>query len=121
MKSIDLNEMEETIRKVISLIDKERNDKNFQNLIKVKLEQSMPLLQKKILRMLIKDTIELSPEIEEKIRLAGLDLNNNGMMFAMLWVINRHAILPNCSNTIPVLLQMSTEILLQIQIHKYAG
>jgi two-component system response regulator YesN len=81
MKSIDLNELEETIKKVISLIDKERSEKTFQNLMKVKLEQSMPLLQEKILRMLIKDTIEPSHEIEDKISLAGLDLSNNGIYF----------------------------------------
>ena len=77
LKSIDLDEFEETIKKVVSIIQSEKATNSLLSQMESRLKKSIPLLQEKLLLTLIRDDVSQSFRLEEKIQFLGLNLKQD--------------------------------------------
>lgn len=77
LKSIDLDEFDQTIRRVISKIEREDKEKHMLARMETKLAQSIPLLQEKLLMTLIRDDNINMPLLQERIDYLELNLRSD--------------------------------------------
>ncbi len=75
LKSIDLDQLGETIRRVTAMLDRERAQKAALSDLEDRLKSSMPLLQEKLLMRLIRDEPEDAEGLEDLVRYLGLNLS----------------------------------------------
>lgn len=77
LKSIDLDEFEQTIIKVVSIIENERAANSLLAQMESRLKQSIPLLQEKLLLTLIRDDVSQFPMLEDRIQFLGINLKKD--------------------------------------------
>ena len=76
LKSIDLDEFEQTIHRIITKIKSEDRQKKMLSEMEIRLAQSFPLLQEKLLMSLIHDDTDNIPSLKDRIDFLELNLKN---------------------------------------------
>ncbi len=84
LKSIDLNELEQTICRVVGMIDAERQKTRLLRQMENKVRQSMPLLRDKFLVQLLRDPIENESRLNERLDFLGLHLQEGSSLCVMV-------------------------------------
>ncbi len=72
MKSIDLDELGQTLQRVTKMIDEEKKWEDLLNQMEKKVQQSMPLLRERFLTRLVKD--DIPPKVQKQMDFLGLPL-----------------------------------------------
>ena len=89
LKSIDLEELENVIAKVVGILNQKRNDRKIIQDMEKKLEKSMPLLKISMLGELLRDNEEEEAELEMRARFLDIPLNSKTSYAVMVMRI-RH-------------------------------
>lgn len=89
LKSIDLEELENVIAKVVGILNQKRNDRKIIQDMEKKLEKSMPLLKISMLGELLRDNEEEEAELETRARFLDIPLNSKTSYAVMVMRI-RH-------------------------------
>lgn len=74
LKPVDLNELSSVIEKVINLINEQNDEKKLIYEMNLKLMESMPTLREKFFMTLVRDGIDNSEDIDERIKFLELKL-----------------------------------------------
>ena len=88
LKSIDLDEFAETIRRVTGMICAENEKESLLCQMEKQVRQSMPLLRDKFLMRLVKDTV--SPDVDQQLEFLGLSLKKEGSFCAMAATVDNY-------------------------------
>lgn len=84
LKSIDLEELKETVSRVVKIMDAEnKRKKSFADMEKL-LNQSIPLLQERFLITLIKDDIENTYSVRDQMEFFSIPLNEDDDYFVLV-------------------------------------
>jgi len=90
LKSIDLDELKETVSRVVKIMDAENaRKKELADMEKI-LNQSFPLLQERFLLTLIMDDIEDHTHIKERIEFLNIPLDNERSYCVMVLQLQRY-------------------------------
>lgn len=93
LKSINLNELEETICRVVGMIDTERQKTKLLRQMENKVRQSMPLLRDKFLVQLLRDPNENESRLNERLDFLGLHLQEgSGFCIMVISVENYYEV-----------------------------
>lgn len=88
LKSIDLDEFEGTIRRVMEMISAENEKKNLLSQMEKQVRQSMPLLRDRFLMRLVKDSV--LPDIDQQLDFLGLSLKKEGSFCAVTAAVDNY-------------------------------
>lgn len=85
LKSIDLDELDGIVTKLVKQLDKERGEQNLIREMEEKLEKSMPLLRAGFLEELVKEHGETEENLEKRVCFLNIPLNSstNYVVFVM--------------------------------------
>jgi two-component system response regulator YesN len=90
LKSIDLNELEETVSRVVKIMDTENARKKELAEMEELLNQSFPLLQERLLLTLIRDDIEDLGNIREHIEFLNIPLDEDSRYCVLVLQLQRY-------------------------------
>lgn len=90
LKSIDLNELEETVSRVVKIMDAENARKKELAEMEELLNQSFPLLQERLLLTLIRDDIEDLGNIREHIEFLNIPLDDDSRYCVLVLQLQRY-------------------------------
>lgn len=90
LKSIDLNELEETVSRVVKIMDTENARKKELAEMEELLNQSFPLLQERLLLTLIRDDIEDLGNIREHIEFLNIPLDEDSRYCVLVIQLQRY-------------------------------
>ena len=77
LKSIDLNELDGVVTKLVKQLDKERSDQNLIREMEEKLEKSMPLLRVRLLEELVREHNDQEESLEQRVHFLNLPLDSS--------------------------------------------
>lgn len=77
LKSIDLNELDGVVTKLVKQLDKERSDQNLIREMEEKLEKSMPLLRVRLLEELVREHSDQEERLEQRVHFLNLPLDSS--------------------------------------------
>lgn len=77
LKSIDLNELDGVVTKLVKQLDKERSDQNLIREMEEKLEKSMPLLRVRLLEELVREHSDQEESLEQRVHFLNLPLDSS--------------------------------------------
>lgn len=77
LKSIDLNELDGVVTKLVKQLDKERSDQNLIREMEEKLEKSMPLLRVRLLEELVREYSDQEESLEQRVHFLNLPLDSS--------------------------------------------
>lgn len=77
LKSIDLDELDGVITKLVKQLDKERSDRNLIREMEEKLEKSMPLLRVRLFEELIREHGNQEENLEKRVRFLNIPLDSD--------------------------------------------
>lgn len=77
LKSIDLNELDGVVTKLVKQLDKERSDQNLIREMEEKLEKSMPLLRVRLLEELVREHSDQEESLGQRVHFLNLPLDSS--------------------------------------------
>lgn len=77
LKSIDLNELDGVVTKLVKQLDKERSDQDLIREMEEKLEKSMPLLRVRLLEELVREHSDQEESLEQRVHFLNLPLDSS--------------------------------------------
>lgn len=84
LKPIDLNELTEAVRKIISIAQSEKDNKRFYEELKQRITESMPILREQFLRDLLYGS--LKDENEALARMSYLGIDHSNRMYTVIFI-----------------------------------